>query len=308
MYSFRLISVIAITSAVSIAFAQEPARQEAVKLNVMVTDHKGQLVKGLQKEDFRLREEGKQQEITYFSDDDLPIRYGILIDFTGSMRRNVSQAIDVARMIIQKNRPEDEAFLARLVGDKLEMSADWTSDRKKLLAALQQPSQPAGNTALFSALWSCLDYIGHRDAKENSSQYRRALILITDGLEHNSKHTFTQLIDRLRMQDVQIFVMGFVLSSGTTQLFERDLNNKAYENLYYIARETGGRVFFPDSDDERRKTAELISDSLRSQYIVGYASNLKVDKNSYRKVKVTVSDDASRKKRSVLVRSGYWIK
>lgn len=311
---FHLISGIAITFTVAIAFAQEPnrqsenePRQDLIKLNVIVTDNKGRPLKGMQKEDFRLKEEGKEQQITFFSEDSLPISYGVLIDATGSMRSRMEKTIEAVKAIVEKNRPGDETFFAKMYGQKTEILMDWTSDKQKLVTATRQPHHAIGNAPLIDGLLFCIDKVAQRHTGESSSKHRRAIVIITDGLEEYRKQALSQLVDKLRQHDIQIFVICFNVTSITSEVFKVDTQRKAAEKLNLITQETGGYACFPDVvTNELQQCVVGITEYLRSQYVIGYVPSLNRNNNSFRKVKITVSDSSDRQNRYAHTRSGYW--
>jgi len=131
------------------------------------------------------------------------------------------------------------------------------------------------------------------------------LIVITDGEDRNSFYKQEQLFARLREEDVQIFVIGFVNELDKEQgLIRKSPREKAVTLINKLASETGGRAFFPDSVADLPQIANEIIRDLRTQYIVAYNPTNKVQDGSYRAIKVTVDQPANSDKRIALTRTG----
>ena len=129
--------------------------------------------------------------------------------------------------------------------------------------------------------------------------------MVTDGEDRASYYNETQLFQRLREADVQIFVIGFVNElEAENGLIRKSPRDKAVNLLNKLASETGGRAFFPQSISELPEIANEIVRDLRTQYVVSYDPTNKAHDGTYRTIKVTVADSGAQGKRIALTRSG----
>jgi Ca-activated chloride channel family protein len=280
--------------------AQTPSQQPMVKLNVLVTDSSNQRVSDLRQEDFRVSEDGKPQTISYFSQEELPVNYGLVVDASGSQRALLSYIIEAAKNIVGGNKPVDEAFVMRFVdADSIQVEQGFTSNKLVLSDALDNIYVEGGLTALIDAVNQSLDYLkkGRRSA---GSPERQAIILITDGEDRGSRTHADALLNRLREEDAQVFIIGLTKMSNLQSSRE-----KAASFLTRIAEASGGRVFFPKSSAELPGVVEEITRNLHTQYVIGYTPTNAARDGSFRKVQVTVPDSQTRKKLNVITRPGY---
>jgi Ca-activated chloride channel family protein len=134
----------------------------------------------------------------------------------------------------------------------------------------------------------------------DGSNRRRALVLITDGEDRGSKHKRAELAELLHKEDIQIYVIGL-----TRQVEGKRERDKATDLLKFLAQETGGRAFFPNSVSELRGIAEEITRDLRTQYLIGYIPANGNQSNTFHKVQVTVAESAGGEKRAAVTRVGY---
>lgn len=317
-----LVFLIIAMSVFSIALAQSPNQPSSdashtVKLSVLVTDREGKPAQGLREDAFQVFEEGKEQKITFFSAEEPALSYGILIDSSGSMRPKMKHVIEATTLMLNKNRGGDETFIATLSetsplkpGINLPskpftptLIVDWTEDKIKLLGSTVG-LLARGRTALLDSIYLCVEHAGKRKTDEDQAKRRRALVIITDGLEKDSYYKLNELFDLTKKLDVQIFAIGLVESNAgsNANIFNRDESRQAADFLKRITKETGGLTFFPRTADEVRGVAVRIAELMRSQYVIGYPSPQ--GKKDYRKVRVTVKADG-RDKLEVTTRPGY---
>jgi Ca-activated chloride channel family protein len=131
--------------------------------------------------------------------------------------------------------------------------------------------------------------------------HRRALILVTDGEDRNSFYKREQLFDLLGGADIQIYVIGF------TKELNGKTKDRATELLTRLATDTGGRVFFPQSNGELTRIAVEIINDIRTQYLIGYIPTDQKAAASFHKVEVSIADDPNKEKRIAVTRLGYSI-
>ena len=160
-----------------------------------------------------------------------------------------------------------------------------------------------GQTAVIDGVYLASEHIGEYRKNDNDDRRRRALIVITDGEDRNSYYTEAQLFQRLREEDVQIYVIGFVNELDAEKgLIRKSPRDKAVALLNKLASETGGRAFYPQSLSELPEVANSIVRDMRTQYVVSYDPTNKAHDGSIRSIKVAVADEG-REKRIALTRS-----
>ncbi|HYJ46841.1 MAG TPA: VWA domain-containing protein, partial [Pyrinomonadaceae bacterium] len=272
--STLLAATVLLLSALSLP-AQEKGEAEEVRpnppevrLNVIVTDNANRPVTDLRAEEFRVLEDGKEQSIKYFSRDEVPVSYGVVVDASGSQRELLNEIIEAGRKIVGGNRPPDETFVMRFVDtDNIDVLQGLTSNKDALVEALDSIYIEGGLTAVNDAVDRAVEYLGKNGRAEKDATRRRAIVLITDGEDRGSRlRNPDLLLNRLREAGVQFFIIG-LSKIGKLQ----SSREKAANLLTSMARETGGRVFFPNSRSEISGVADEITRDLRAQYVIGYA-------------------------------------
>lgn len=277
-----------------------------VNLNVRVIDRNNRPINDVRKEDFRIFEDGVPQPIEFFSREEVPISYGLAVDTSGSLRSQLQQVIDAAKTIINSNKSGDETFLVRFVdSEKIETVQDFTSNKNDLIDAIDSFYVEGGQTAIIDAVYLSAEHVAQYKKGSDDDRRRRALIVITDGEERGSFYKREQLFARLREEDVQIYVIGFVNELDKEGGFIRKSPREEAMNLLNrLAKETGGRVFFPESLSDLPKIADEIVRDMRTQYVISYNPTNKARDGSFRAIKVTVADAPGSSKRIALTRSG----
>jgi Ca-activated chloride channel family protein len=294
----------------------QPAKVRPSQLvTVTVTDRDGRYVPGLRPEDFVLYEEDLPQTITYFNTgQDEPVSLGFIVDTSGSMFNKIVSARRALRRFLDTVRPQDEVFLEAF-NQRPVLLQDFTDSRALLLQATTQ-LQPDGGTALYDAI---LD--GLRRVQQGRRQ-KKALIVLTDGLDVNSDASRGQTIEAIRHSGVLVYTIGVGNPEGgsrvvgmaptmsplgsplmgrgrmgpfpTTQVARVDESVDSL-TLQELSDETGGKYFLLNTADVvgngmvLDKATQAISDELRQQYSLGYKSPLKGD--VYRSIRIEVRRD-----------------
>lgn len=271
---------------------------EMVQLDVKVTDQTGRPVAGLTKNDFVVYEDKVSQSIESISSQEVPVSMGLVIDTSASMRPKLYTVSEAARGLIGQMRPDDEAFLAQFKAEA-ELLQEFTSDRRELEDALRNLTV-SGGTALLDAIIATADY-----AHVKGKRRRKAIVVITDGLEKNSSAKEKEVIEVMKEDDVQLYLVGFVDKVEPGDLFGRSPAKKAKDLLIRLAEDSGGRGFFPTDERETPAIAAQIAKDLREQYVISYyPSNDKHD-GSFRSVRVMV-DHGDNRKLVARTRQGYY--
>jgi Ca-activated chloride channel family protein len=189
--------------------------------------------------------------------------------------------------------------------DKIETVQDFTANKELLNDGLDSFYVEGGQTAIIDAVYLSAEHVSEYRKGDEGDRRRRALIVITDGEDRNSFYKQEQLFARLREEDVQIFVIGFVNELDKEQgLIRKSPREKAVNLINKLASETGGRAFFPDSVTELPQIANEIIRDLRTQYVIAYNPTNKVQDGSYRAIKVSVDQPSGADKRIALTRTG----
>jgi len=279
---------------------------ELVTLHVRVIDRNNRPINNISKNDFRVIEDGVPQPIFSFTEEEVPVIYGLAVDTSGSVRPQFQQIIDAAKTIINSNKKGDETFIERFISsDKIETVQDFTANKDLLLDGLDTLYVEGGQTAVIDGVYLAAEHIAEYKKGGDSDRRRRALIVVTDGEDRSSYYPEAQLFARLREEDVQIFVIGFVNELDAERgLIRKSPRDKAVNLINRLASETGGRAFFPQSISELPQIANEIVRDLRTQYVISYDPTNKAHDGTYRSIKVTVAQPTASDRRIALTRTG----
>jgi Ca-activated chloride channel family protein len=279
---------------------------DLVQLHVRVIDRENRPINNVTQGEFHVLEDGVVQPIESFTREEVPISYGLAVDTSGSLRSQLQSVIDAGKTIINSNKHGDETFLVRFISsDKIETVQDFTANKESLTDALDSLYVEGGQTAIIDAVYLSAEHVSDYRKGDEGDRRRRALIVITDGEDRNSFYKQEQLFARLREEDVQIFVIGFVSElDKEAGLIRKSPREKAVNLIKKLASETGGRAFFPESVAELPQIANEIVRDLRTQYVLAYNPTNKTADGTYRAIKVTVDQPSNSDKRIALTRTG----
>jgi Ca-activated chloride channel family protein len=279
---------------------------ELVQLHVRVIDRNNRPINNVPKGDFHVFEDGVAQTIETFTREEVPISYGLAVDTSASLRSQIQSVIDAGKTIVNSNKPGDETFLVRFISsDKIQTEQDFTSNKELLMDALDNLYVEGGQTAVIDAVYLSAEHVSEYKKGDEGDRRRRALIVITDGEDRSSFYKQEQLFARLREEDVQIFVIGFVNElDKDAGLIRKSPRDKAVNLINKLASETGGRAFFPESISELPQIANEIVRDMRTQYVIAYNPTNKTQDGTFRAIKVTVDQPADSEKRIALTRNG----
>jgi Ca-activated chloride channel family protein len=293
---------------------EEVVRVESnlVNLHVRVVDRFNRPVNDVSGSEFRIFENNIPQQIQFVTKEEVPITYGLVVDNSGSLRNQINQVIEASKTIVESNKTGDETFVVRFVSsDEIKIMQDFTADKQSLDDALEDMFVEGGQTAIIDAVYLSAQHAGERRKSNNpvEEKRRRALILVTDGEDRASFYKQEQLFEALKEEDVQIYVIGFVNELDKEKGFiSKSKRQKAVDLLDRMAKETGGRAFYPNSLSELPQIAQEITKDLRTQYVISYVPTAKARPGEFRPVRVSVADAPNREKRIAITRSGYTAK
>ena len=281
-----------------------------VTLHVRVVDRNNHPINDVANSDFRVFENGVAQDVQFVTREEVPITYGLVVDNSGSLRSQIAQVVEAGKTIVESNKPGDETFVVRFISsDEIKIMQDFTADTQALSDALDDMFIEGGQTAVVDAVYLAAEHASERRKRTGDpaeDKRRRALILVTDGEDRNSFYKTEQLFEAMKEQDVQIFVIGFVNELEKERGFiTPSKRSKAVSLLDRMAKETGGRTFYPTSLSELPGIAEQITKDLRTQYVVSYRPAAKARPGEFRPVRVSVADGRGGEKRIAVTRSGY---
>lgn len=271
---------------------------ELVVLDVTVVDPLNNPVYTLAKEDFSVFEDKVKQEIESISREEVPLSFGIVIDTSGSMRSKLQTVTDAAATLIKQMKTGDEAFVAQFKIEP-ELVQDFTADQRELEEALGE-LYTSGGTSLLDAIIATADY-----AHEKGKQRRKALIVISDGLEKNSSVKEKEVMEAMKEDEVQVYLVGFINEDEPAGLFSKSPAKRAKELLTRLAEDSGGRAFFPKEVTEIPAIAAQIAKDLRTQYVLSYYPSNQERDGRFRSVRVMVNPKDNRKL-IARTRQGYY--
>jgi VWFA-related protein len=278
--------------------SDEPTRIQVdvtrVSLLFTVTDKKGRFITNLDKDDFEIVEGKRRQTISDFAaESDLPLRLGILIDTSNSIRERFKFEQEAASQFIDSvMRTNLDKAMVVSFDTSAELVSDLVSDTDKLTAAVRD-LRPGGGTSLYDAIYfACRDKLSQDQPRY---KFRRAIVIVSDGDDNQSRYTRDQALEMAQKADVVIYTIS---TNGITRI-----ESDGDKVLRYFAQETGGRAFFPFKVEDLDQSFENIANELRHQYSISYRPDpLKTD-GLFHAIDVRVKD---RKNLLVNVRRGYY--
>jgi Ca-activated chloride channel homolog len=253
---------------------------DVVLVNVTVTDSRNETVTGLDQEDFELFEDKVQQDIRYFSNEDAPVSLGVIFDASGSMDEKAAFARDAAISFLKTSTREDEFFLVQF-SDYAWLTQDFTTNVSRVESRLAS-LRTQGSTALYDALYLGLTKVS------SGLHSRKALLLITDGVDNHSRYSRGDIRRFLREADVQVYSI--------------DLGRALIGEFSEI---TGGHSY-RTSVNGLWETSRKIAAEMKNQYVLGYVSSNTTKDGTWRKIRVKVDPAARKGRLSVRAKDGYY--
>jgi VWFA-related protein len=264
-----------------------------VSLLFTVQDKRGRFITDLTKDDFEIIENRQHQVIQEFTaESDLPLRLGILIDTSNSIRDRFRFEQDAAIEFLKSTMRTrvDKALLVRF-DERPELVADLGDELGKLEAGIRG-LHPGGGTALYDAIYfACRDKLS---LDQPRTKFRRAIVIVSDGDDNQSYYTRDQALEMAQKADVVLYSISTNSSGAETD---------GDKILKYFAAETGGRAFFPFKVEDMAQSFENISNELRHQYNILYRPEPLVTDGLWHPIQLRVK---GRKDLIVRARTGYY--
>jgi len=303
--------------------AQEPPQQSGQVIPIVVNlvdvlftvlNRRNKLVPELAKSDFKIWDDKAPQEIRYFSKQtDLPLRIGMLLDTSNSIRDRIKfeqdASVNFLFSVLRHNK--DEAFVMTF-DDEPQILQGFTGDAGALRDQITK-TRAGGGTAIYDAVYeACVKELSHppRPPGDQPDVVRRVMILISDGEDNLSTHTRAEAIEMAQRTSVVIYTIS--TSTQWVSLSQTD-PNKMGDRKYHLtdgdkilqelAEETGGRAFFPYHVDDLDQSFQDIGDELRNQYSIAYLPTNYVLDGRYHKIRIEVPEH---KGYQVRARRGYF--
>jgi Ca-activated chloride channel homolog len=278
-----------------------------VHLVVTVEDHHRTFITDLDQGDFKVLENGSPQDIRFFGrETDLPLRIGLLLDTSNSIRQRLSfeqeAAIDFLNRTIRRNK--DMAFLMTFDNEP-EVVQTFTGDLALLTDAIHN-QRAGGGTALHDAIYRASELLSNPPLPVGPDpEVRRVIVVISDGDDNLSDHALSEALESAIRSEIAIYA----ISTNTDWLA---IDDPSHPSKYHFSQgdsalrtftdQTGGRCFFPYKIDDLAQSFLDIGDELRSQYFIAYAPTIPLSRGQYRKIDV----QTNRKGAVVRTRKGYY--
>jgi len=267
---------------------------ELVVVPAVVVDARGGRVRGLDKDNFRIYEDGRLQPIAVFHHGDSSVTLGLVVDRSQSMRQKTAAVLTAVSAVLQSIRRDDELFAVDFGDDvsfELPDEHPFTNDPTVIEATLMT-SKAEGQTALYDGVFAGLRQLhaGHGE--------RRALIVVSDGGDNASTRRYADVLALARQSDGVIYAIGLLSVS------EQEDQNA--EPLKRLCKDTGGVAYFPRTAEEIVEVSAKVAAELREQYTLGFIPGVRTAAGAFRRIQVTAAAEG-RGRLHVRTRSGYVI-
>lgn len=276
------------------------------EINVIIVDNKNHSLKDVRQDDVQIIENKVPQTIEYFSYQNRPVRYGIVVDNSGSLRTQFPMVIEAAKRIINGNREHDESFIMRFVSsDSISLVQKRTANKSELLAALAKLKPSGGQTALIDAIYVGIEQLLRYAEEDKEKAHRNVIVLITDGENRISYYRVEQLFELLHKANIQFFIIGFIRElDNEGGLIRKAPRVRAVEFIERIAKESAGRAFLVNKAEDVSDIVAELNQDLHEQYVIRYRSAVDPNRKNY-KIEIKVSDAQGKKKRRAIMRQSY---
>jgi len=267
------------------------AASDLVVLHVNVFDGRLDAVPNLPQSAFRVTEDGEPQDITFFSNEDVPVAVGLIVDNSGSMIARNAMVRAGAKAFAASSHPEDEVFTIVFnehVQQGLPDGIAFTRSHAQIEVAVSR-FPPGGRTALYDAVVAGLEHL------QEASHQKRVLVVLSDGEDNASMHSDDAMLERAARSDALIYTIS------TADLMSNDGNPGVLKKL---ARVSGGASYAPGSEREVVDAFREIAGNIRRGFSIGYVPTNRVHDGRFRRVKVSVRVSGN-KDLKVIARDGY---
>lgn len=269
---------------------------DLVLLRASVTDKQGKTVLGLKPENFKIYEDGVSQNVDFFSVEESPVSWGLVLDRSGSMMEMMRGVYQASLHVISEGTSRDEMFIVTF-NDKPEITSRFTDDRH----ALENSTlgvRAGGTTALYDAVSTALDEM-------RQGRFRKkVLVVVTDGDDNASRLSFGQLIGQVEEEEVIIYTVGMFEPVSKPILGVGGTGSRL--ELEKLAEVTGGAAHFPTDVEGCRRVMKEIALEVSQQYSLGYYPGNKEYDGKWRKIGIQVGTAKNQNEYIGRTRNGYY--
>ena len=265
---------------------------DMVVLHATVQNSRRVLVSGFVKDDFQVYEDGVLQQIKYFSQEDIPVTVGLVVDSSGSMRTKRSEVISAALVFARSSNSDDQMFVTSFnehVSFGLPPDMPFTGDADQLRVALSKIDAD-GMTALYDATAAALEHL------KKANRDKKVLLVVSDGGDNASKHNLSEVMSLAGRPEAIIYAIG---------VFEEEDPERNPRVLKRLAKATGGEAFLPKSLTEVVPICERIARDIRNQYTLAYVPTNQRRDGLFRSIQVKARS-LSGQRLMVRTRVGYY--
>ena len=278
-----------------------PLTSRLVTVPVNAVDQVGAPVAGLDKQDFRVLEDGKEQKIAFFEKESAtPLSIVLAIDGSQSLARNERLEREAAKRFIQSLlRDQDELELMEF-SDSVREVVPFTSDKKRIEDGLSD-LKPGDATAMYDAIYLASDILGKTNPANGR---RRVLVLITDGGDTVHGTHYDQALEQAQRAGVMIYSLMMIPIYA-----DAGRNTGGEHALIQLSNDTGGKYFYVEDKRDLAPAYAKVSEDLRTQYVLGYyapAPTVKSRRDGYRMLKVELTDPGVKPNVTLRFRTGYY--
>jgi VWFA-related protein len=284
-----------------------------VNLNVKAMNRGGQPLTDLKLGDFSVYEDGVKQEVAHFKPVNAPVNLILLLDLSGSTKKNRKTMRQAAERFIDALPAQDKVAVVAFTR-RYRTLINFSNDKLALKTALKEINGIAGGTAFYDSLWQAVDQL------KALGEARKAVVVLTDGEDESllgheeTTHNFEQLLGRVAEEDVTIYPIYFsaqnhyrklgVIFDNNGSLLGNDKSRTARKQLEQLAEQTGGEVFSAQREEELEGAYQRVANELHTLYSLAYAPDKLKNNGEFRKITVKVSRDGAVAK----TRRGYYDK
>lgn len=269
-------------------------RTDLVNVIFTVTDKHGRFIKDLKQNDIKILDNNlpPKQIMNFEAETDLPLRVGLLIDASNSIRdRFLFEQQAASEFLQQIIRPKSDRAFVLAFDEVWDLTQDFTGDLDKLTKGIQV-IRPGGGTALWDAVYfACRDKLMK---ERDQGPVRKAIILVSDGDDNQSRVLRQEALDMAQRAEVIVYTISTNLSN---------IQDQGDKNLKLLADATGGRAFFPFKLQDLADAFHDIREELRSQYSISYKPDAFIANGGFRPIQISMGD----KKFRVRAKKGYYV-
>lgn len=281
-----LVLSVALSAGIALEARQRPTFRvgvDLVSLSVTVTGPGGRHVGDLSADDFVVLENGRPQELVFFSRASTALSVSLLLDSSASMEQQLPMAQKAATEFVARLRPGDVAEVVDF-DSRVDVLQPFTADRGAMDAAIQRV-RAGGSTALYNAVYIALRQLEKLRAQDRDEIRREVIVVLSDGEDTSSLVSFDELIELARRSQTVVYTIGLGLDAPASRFTPAG----GEFALRRLAQETGGRLFTPRQPADLSNVYAQIADELTSQYVLGYLSSNGRGDSGWRSIAVRVS-------------------